>query len=74
MDPTEFALIYMVVFVFAVCMGLYSLCLLFLIILRIKDNEIDNKESNEGIQFSDLVFDFIYCIIGFIISLCFLMT
>ena len=69
MDPTEFALIYMVVFVFAVCMGLYSLCLLFLIILRIKDNEIDNKESNEGIQF-----DFIYCIIGFIISLCFLMT
>ena len=71
MDPTEFALIYMVVFVFAVCMGLSSLCLLLLIILKIND---DCKDSNDDIQFSDLVFDFIYCIIGFIISLCFLIT
>lgn len=70
MDPIEFALIYIVVFAFNVFTGLSSLCFLFLIILGI--NEIDNKESNEGIQFSDLVFDFIYCIIGFITSLCFL--
>ena len=71
MDPTEFALIYMVVFVFSVCMGLSSLCFLLLIILKIND---DCKDSNDDIQFSDLVFDFIYCIIGFIITLCFLIT